>query len=89
MMSAAESSSFFVLRMRPAGFAGDIAGIAFHERHHGDAGLEPGQAERQFGKHEQRNGEHRERVTVLRRRARSSSAARIRDARRFPEVPTQ
>ena len=48
MISAAVRSSFLVLRMRPAGASSVSVGVAAHERHHGDAGLEARQAERQL-----------------------------------------
>jgi hypothetical protein len=55
MMSAAVSSSLRVLRMRPFGFSGVSPGSPFDERHHGDAGLEARQAERELREDEQRD----------------------------------
>ena len=57
-MSAATSSSFFVLRMRPSGRSSVSPGSPLHERHDGDARLESRQAERELRKHEQRCSDH-------------------------------
>ena len=40
MISAAAVSSLRVLRTRPTGSLRVVAGVAAHERHHRDAGLE-------------------------------------------------
>ena len=42
-----------------------IAGISFHQRHHGDAGLESRQAQRELRKEQKRHEQHRHRVGVL------------------------
>ena len=48
MMSAAVTQQLLVLRIRPQRRVRACRRVALHERHHGDAGLEPGEAERQL-----------------------------------------
>ncbi len=75
MITAAVVSSFLVSRIRPIGPLLGVAGVAADVRHHRDAGLEPGQAERQLGEDEQRDGDHHHRAAVLRRSGPRSSRA--------------
>ncbi len=65
MISAAVRSSFLVFRMRPCGSVGIVVRIAAHERHHGDAGLEPRQSERELGKDDQCRDQHHRGRAVL------------------------
>ena len=64
MMSAAVVSSLRVLRTRPAGFASVSLGLALDLRHDGDAGLEPGHAQRELGEDQQRDADHHARASV-------------------------
>ena len=42
-----------------------VAGVALHERHHRDAGLEAGQAQRELREQDQRHAHHRRQAAVL------------------------
>ena len=50
MMIAAVASSLRVLRIRPIGRMRIVARVAPYERHHGHAGFETGEPQRQLGK---------------------------------------
>ena len=65
MISAAEVSSFWVLRIRPSGLPRRIGGISLDQRHDGHAGLEPGETERQAGKDQERDRHHHDRAAML------------------------
>ena len=88
MISAAVVSSFFPLRMRPCGCDGVSSGIAGDERHHGDAGLEAGQPERQAREQQQRDHDHLRDAAVLGERHPSSRSGRIQDAATDGADPT-
>ena len=65
IITAAVVSSRLVPRIRPVGRASVSVGSPLHVRHHRDAGLEAGHAQRQLGEDDQRDPDHRQRVAVL------------------------
>jgi hypothetical protein len=70
MMIAAVASSLRAPAIRPMGLALGVPRRALDLRHDGDAGLEPGQAQRQLGEHDQGDADHDQRVAVLARQRR-------------------
>ena len=83
MITAAVVSSRLVPRIRPAGPVLGVGGVAADVRHHRDAGLEAGHAQRQLGEDHQRDRDHHQRVAVLLgERGASSRAPRAGASRR-------
>ena len=80
MISAAVRSSFFVLRIRPAGASSVSVRVAADERHHRDAGLEPREPERELREQQERHRGHHQRVAVLREERRGP----VREQARMP-----
>ena len=66
MITAAVVSSCVAPRIRPAGCSSVSSAAPLDVRHDRDAGLEPGQAERELREDEQRDRDHHQRAAVLR-----------------------
>ena len=67
IITAAVVRSRLVSRIRPVGVRLGVAGVAADVRHHRDAGLEAGHAQRELGEDEQGDPDHHHGVAVLRR----------------------